>query len=211
MKKTVALLLALVMLTGLLAGCGGDDALVGTWEMSMEMADQMNQQFAAAGLGDYIKLDSFAMAVHFTFKEDGTYSCTADEDGLVKALDTLKTTIRDGVTAYAEDVVKQATDAGMGDYTVDDVFAAAGTTLDEMIDQMFMEDEIKAAAAKQTAEGKYKTKDGKLYLSDALDHIPDEKMYQTYTIDGDTLTIEESVGGDGSDTGMYPMTLKKVG
>lgn len=208
MKKTIAFLLAAVMLTGLLAGCGGDDALVGTWEMSMEMTDQMNQQFAAAGLGDYVKLDSFAMVVRFTFKDDGTYSCAADEDSLVKTLDALKTTIRDGLIAYAEDMIAAE---GLEDVTVDDVFAAAGTTLDEMMEQMFMEDEIKAAAAEQTAEGKYKTKDGKLYLSDALDHVPDETMYQTYTIEGDTLTIEESVGGDGSDAGAYPLTLKKVG
>lgn len=211
MKKTIALLLAMVMLTGLLAGCGGDDALVGTWEASIDVTDQLNQQFAAAGLGDYIKLDSFAMAVRFTFNEDGTYSCVVDEDGLGKALDTLKTTLRDGLTAYAQDAVDEAAAAGAGEFTVDDVFAAAGTTLDEMMDQMFMDDEIKAAAAEQTAEGKYKAEDGKLYLSDAPDHIPDETMYQTYTIEGDTLTIHESVGGDGSDAGAYPMTLKKVG
>lgn len=208
MKKTVALLMALVMLTGLLAGCGGDNALVGTWEASIEMVDQMNQQFTAAGLGDYIKLDSFAVVVRFTFNEDGTYSSAADVDALDAPMEAMKTTIRDGLIAYAEDMIASE---GLEGVTADDVFAAAGTSLDEMMEEMFMEDEIKAAASEQTAEGNYKTGDGKLYLSDGLDHAIDESMYHNYTIEGDTLTIVDIVGGDDSDAAMYPMTLKKVG
>lgn len=208
MKKTVALLMAMVMLTGLLAGCGGDNALVGTWETSIEMADQMNQQFTAAGLGDYIKLDSFAVVVRFTFNEDGTYSSAADVDALDAPMEAMKTTIKDGLIAYAEDMIASE---GLEGVTADDVFAAAGTSLDEMMEEMFMEDEIKAAASEQTAEGNYKTGDGKLYLSDGLDHAIDESMYHNYTIEGDTLTIVDIVGGDDSDAAMYPMTLNKVG
>ena len=208
MKKTIALLLAMVMLTGLLVGCGGDDAIVGTWEASMEMADQMNQQFTAAGLGDYIKLDSFAVVVRFTFDKDGTYSSAADVDALTAPMEAMKTTIRDGLIAYAEDVIAAE---GLEDVTAEDVFAAAGTSLDEMMEEIFMEDEIKDAASEQTAEGNYKTKDGKLYLSGGLGHAPDDNMYHNYTIEGDTLTIVDIVGGDESDAAMYPMTLKKVG
>lgn len=211
MKKTIAFLLAMMMLTGLLAGCGGDDPIVGTWEASMDIADQMNQQFVAAGMGDYIKLDSFAMVLRFTFTKEGTYSCVADADALAKAVESMKTAVKDGLTAFAQDAVDQAKEAGMGELTVDDVFAAAGMTLDEMMEQISSEDEIKEMAEEMTAEGNYKTGDGKLYISDSLEHVPDDNMYHNYTIEGDTLTIVDIVGGDESDAAMYPMTLKKVG
>ena len=210
MKKTLALLMALVMLTGLLAGCGGDDALLGTWEASIELPDldELNQELASAGLGEYIKLDSFAVVVRFTFNKDGTYSRAVDVDALTASVEDLKTKMKDGLTAFAEDAIAAQ---GLEGVTVDDIFAALGTSLDEMMEEMSMEDEIKQMEEEMAAEGNYKTKDGKLYLSDGLDHIPDDEVYQTYTIEGDTLTILDSAGGDGSDAGMYPLDLKKVG
>lgn len=50
MKKTFALVLSVLLLVGLLAGCGGaDKEIVGTWETSLEMANYLNEEFAAEG------------------------------------------------------------------------------------------------------------------------------------------------------------------
>lgn len=209
MKKTLALVLTMVLLTGLLAGCGGggDSAIVGTWKASMEMAGQMNELFESSGMGDYLKLNSFAVVVDYTFNADGTYSCAADEEALSATLESAKAEIKDGLIAFAEDTAAQSGQEGL---TADDVFAAAGTTLDEMLDQMFTEETIKQMVEELAAEGNYKTGDGKLYLSDGLDHQPDEEMYHNYTIEGDTLTLLDAVGGGEELTDMFPMELKKV-
>lgn len=45
MKKTFALVLSVLLLVGLLAGCGGaDKEIVGTWETSLEMANYLNEE-----------------------------------------------------------------------------------------------------------------------------------------------------------------------
>lgn len=209
MKKTLALVLTMVLLAGLLAGCGGgDNAIVGTWKASMEMADQMNEAFAATGMGDYVKLSSFAIVVDYTFNSDGTYSCAADEAALSTTMESAKAEIKEGLVAFAEDM---ATQSGQEGLTADDVFEAAGTTLDEMLEQMFTEDTVDQMVEELAAEGNYKTGDGKLYLSDAPDHLPDDEMYHNYTIEGDTLTLLDAVGGGDELSGMFPMELKKVG
>ena len=209
MKKTLAVLLAAMLLAGMLAGCGGDSAIVGSWEATVDMADQINQQFAAEGMSDYINLDSFGIVLCFTFDKDGTYTCSADEDALVQSLEDMKDVMRGGLTKYAEDMITQS---GMTDISVDDVFEAAGTSLDELLDEMYSEDDLKDRVDGFAAEGNYKTKDGKLYLSDGLDHIPDDEVYYTYTIEGDTMTFLEGVGDEeGMAAGLFPMELKKVG
>lgn len=200
-----SILLALRMKTS--AGASGSQgSIVGTWEISLEMADQMNEAFASSGLGDYIKLDSFVIVVDYTFHADGTYSCAADEAALQASMEGVKKAVRAGLTAYAEDMAAQY---GQG-LTADDVFAAAGTTLDEMMEQMFTEDMVGQMVESLAGEGNYKTGDGRLYLSAGLNYIPDEKVYHNYTIEGDTLTLLDLVGGGDEVTDMFPMELKKV-
>ena len=58
-----------------------------------------------------------------------------------------------------------------------------------------------------SVKGKYKTEGGKLYMAD--DGAIDERVYQTYKIEGDTLTITASSDAMLNETGMFPMTLKK--
>lgn len=210
MKKILAVLLASMMMVGLLAGCGGDDAIVGDWETSVEMADYLNQEFADEGMGDYIHLDSFAIEIRFSFDKDGTYTCSVDEAAFGRTVEGLKTVMKEGLTAYAEDMIAQW---GLEGFSVDDVFAAGGTTLDELMDESFNAADLSDMTDAFAAEGNYKAKDGKLYLSDGLDHTIDEDVYDTYKIEGDELTLLESVGSDDDGFGadLYPIALKKVG
>lgn len=208
MKKTFSLLLALVMLTGLLAGCGGDKAIVASWDAKMEMVDQMQAEIDDLGLTDYVKLDSYAVVVRFTFKDDGTYSYAADMEALKQTMEGLKTAMKDGLIAYAEEMIAEQ---GLEGYTAEDVFAASGTSLDELMDEAYTDADLEDMVADLTAEGNYKTKDGKLYLSDALDHIPDDASYYEYTIEGDTLTLLSAVGEDEEFIDMFPLEMKKVG
>lgn len=208
-EQAIILSLRMKTGTGTDTGTSGEQgSIVGTWEMSMELADQFNQQFAAVGMGSYVKLDSFALVVRYTFDNNGTYSCTVDEAALNKSVEDLKAVMKTGLTRYAEDMIAAE---GLAGVTVDDVFAAAGTTLDEMMQEMFPEEQVKELAKSMGSQGRYKSQSGKLWLSAGLDYLPDENMYHHYTIQGDVLTIVDIVGGDGSGAAMYPMVLKRVG
>lgn len=208
MKKTIALLLAMVMLTGLLAGCGGDNAIVGTWEVKLELVEQMQKEIDELGMGDYLSLDSYSAVLRFTFNDDGTYSYEADRGSLEQSLEGMKQALRDGLIAYADEMIAEQ---GLEGVTAEEVYEATGTSLDELIDQAYTEEDLDGVVEDLSAEGNYKTKDGKLYLSDGLDHIPDDEIYYNYTIEGDTLTLVDGVGEDEEFSGMFPMILKKIG
>lgn len=208
MKKTIALLAALVMLTGLLAGCGADSAIVGTWEVKLELVEQMQKEIDEMGMGDYLTLDSYSAVLRFTFNSDGTYSYEADRDSLEQSLEGMKQALREGLIAYAEAMIAEE---GLEDVTAEDVYEAAGTPLDELIEQTYTEEDLDGMVEDLSAEGNYKTNDGKLYLSDGLDHIPDDEIYYNYTIENDTLTLLDGVGEDEEFAGMYPMEMKKIG
>lgn len=203
-----AIILSLRMKTGAgtdTGASGEQGSIVGVWEYKMEMADVLNQQFAANDMGDYIKVDSFVMTARYTFNSDGTYSCAVDEAALKKNIEDLKAVMKAGMIAYVEDMIAVQ---GLVGVTPEDVFAMMGMDVDQMLDEAFSEAEL---VAQFDSQGNYKTEDGKLWISVGLNYLPDENMYSHYTIQGDTLTILDAVGGDGSNAGMYPMVLKRAG
>lgn len=188
---------------------GEQDSIVGAWEYTRDIADTVNQPFAAQGLGDYIKLDSAVLVVRYTFNSNGTYSCTVDEASLNKIAEDMKKASKAGMIAYVKDMI--AAQGLEGVMTPEDVFAAMGTDVDKMVDEIFSKADIVGTVKKNDIQGNYKTGDGKLWLSAGLNYLPDENMYHHYTIQGDTLTILDLVGGDGSDTVVYPMVFKRAG
>lgn len=211
-KQAISFLLALVLVCALLTGCagGGDEAkLEGTWATTLELADQFNKEFEAGGMGDYIQVDSFPLVMKIQFKSDGTYAAMADEEALNDTMEGLRGTIRDGLSDYAQSLIE-----GEGwDASVEEVFEAMGTSLDGLVEEFFQEVDVSSMVADTAMEGNFKARGGKLHLSDGLDHLVDPKMYDVYELEGDTLTLLESVGGGETDqfAGLYPLTLKKVG
>ncbi len=207
MKKVFALALSAALLVGLLAGCGGKKSdVLGVWELEMEMNDLINDQLAAAGMDDF-QISTFAVTMDFDFKEDGTYTLQVNTDAVADAVEGLKAEMREGLPAYVE---RMLADEGV-EMTVDEFFQAGGITLEEMVDTMFDAETITQSLGDAGGEGNYKTKDGKLYLSDGLDHRVDPEAYYTYTLDGDVMTFQEAVGEDSEFAGMFPMTLTRIG
>ncbi len=79
MKKRVSLLLALGLIAALvLGGCGKKDdsaSLVGEWQATLEMADTLNESLASdPAMADYINIDSFAMKMDLSLRDDGTFT-----------------------------------------------------------------------------------------------------------------------------------------
>ena len=86
-----------------------------------------------------------------------------------------------------------------------DVEAALGMSMEDAIQMavgMDMEsyvhsvlDELWVNMADEfKSEGKYKVEDGKLFLSDSLEHNVDPKVYHPFTFENGKLTLEKVVG-----------------
>ena len=94
--------------------------------------------------------------------------------------------------------------------TIDEIMAMMGTTMDELIDQVVTQEMIDEMAASMVAEGNFQVKDGKLHLSDSLETAIDETVYETYTLEGDVLTLVTPSETDETTDFLYPMTFNKV-
>lgn len=204
---SLALLLAL-----LLAGCGGGDAaaLVGEWSLTIEMADSLNAEWGSdEEMAQYLHVDTFPVEMRYTFSKDGTYACSLDEAAFQASVDRVKAQLKEGLLAYGQDIIAQQGLEGV--VTVEDLFEVMGGSLDDLIDEAFDEDAVSQLMEEAASEGNYEAKDGRLYLSDGVENRVDPLIYDLYTLEGDTLTLTESVGGDTDMAELYPLTLKKVG
>ena len=209
MSLLLCLLLAVSMLVGL-TGCSSDkDALIGTWNGEADLTDVINESFAAdEELSRYVQVDSFKLPMVLVFNQDGTYSLGVDKTAVQAEIESLKTDVSDGLTAYLEDVIKEQ---GLTGVTVDDLLSAMGVSMEDLMAEAFSEDAVDELVEEMASEGNFDVKDGKLFLSDGLDYAVDETVYETYTLEGSTLTLLEYVADDATeeDQALYPMVFTK--
>lgn len=213
MKKTVSIILSIIMVLTMIAalsGCSGSkeqEKFLGTWRGDLDMTDYINQVVSQdEEMAEYLKVSNFALVMEMTFNKDGTYKATVDENAAKEALEVLQKDYADGIYRYFEDYIAEA---GI-DMSVDEVISAAGVNIDELVKESFGEESFSAMISEASSEGKYEVKDGKLYMSDGLDAAINKNSYETYELSGEVLTILASSDPDNNDTGMYPMTFKKV-
>ena len=212
MKKRIALLLSFVLVLSLaLCACGGGEkkaTIVGTWKANIELAEAFNEEMAAAGMGDFINLESFALPLVMTFNEDGTGSMTVDQEAMTASVDKLAADLTAGLEAYFTEYF-----ASMGlEMDLDEALAASGMSMDDLVEEMKAEFAGEDAFAEFTNEFKYKAEDGKLYMSEDLDSEISTDTYNTYELKGNTLTLD--IGTEELDEEMakylFPMTLTRA-
>lgn len=213
MKKIVALAISLVMLFALvLSGCSSEkDALIGEWNGKLDMTDALNDDLKQDDpeMAEYLKIRDFSIRYSLSFHEDDTYELKVDRDAFETTIDNMKKDFEEGVIRYFEDQIAMS---GM-DITVEDILAEADISLDEMLEMSFPAGMFNEMFRELETSGNFRVDDGKLMLSDSYDTIPDPAGYELYTVDGNTLTIDE---GNMEvemelDFQLYPMVLKKAG
>lgn len=214
MKKIIALTLALVLVLSLCA-CGAKENLVGTWKANIELADLMNKEIAASGdeaMAEAMNLESFQLPLILELREDGTCTMKVDPEAMAASADKLATDLTEGLKAYFVTMLEQQ---GLEVEDPTEVLTAMGLDLDalvaEMKDQFLSEDTF----AEFTMESKYKAEDGKIYFSDDLESEINADEYNTYTLKGDTLTLDVGnmvieEGQEDMAAYMFPMTLTRV-
>lgn len=211
MKKNIAkvlcVLLVLVMMLSL-AACGEteQDKLIGTWEAEVELASAFNASLGDTEDAAYLTVDSLVFKMVLVFNEDGTYSFSADEASVTAAMEGLKEDLMVGMEAYLVDTIAAT---GM-EMTIDEIMEAMGTTLDALVDSIVTDDMIDEMVQTMITEGNFKAEDGKLYMSESLDTACDETYYDTYTLDGTTLTLVEPSEPDEMTEYLYPMVFTKA-
>lgn len=239
-KKTLALLLALVLVLSLTA-CGGKSDIIGTWqgeidlsealiegadEGSGEVIDSMELPMDVDRISDY--LEPFTLLFTYVFKEDGTYSIKVDEASLDAEMEEYK----QGLASYfryffVEMLSQMAVEMGLAEQVSSEeeletildidleeaISEGLGMELSDFVDEIVREEmgSTQEIAALFNSEGKYKTKDGKLLLSAGLEYNVDPEVYDYYSISGTTLTITEGTPSEDDEfVTFYPLVLQKT-
>lgn len=214
MKRIASLALVLVMIVALFAGCAASatdqEKLVGTWKGEMDMTEALKGE-----LGDELEgfeMSDFKVTVVFNFTEEGTYTMSLDEASVQQAMDGLIA----GMEGFMKNMMEEmAKEAGM---SLEDLLAASGMSMEDMMkmvkEQLEDQDLVGEMVEDAKAEGKYQAKDGKLHRSEGKDEDIDEAVYDTYTLEGDVLTLTATYGADEEETDMmksvFPIILKKA-
>lgn len=219
MKKTIAMALSLVMVLLIMAGCGilEQAKLVGTWNAEVDLSEAISQEILGevGDLGEYFAVTDFKVNYIMVLNSDSTYTITLDEASVKAAFDALMEDLMDGMVEFLESEIENS---GLN-MTVEEMLAASGSSLEALEEEMISSIEeqglVENLIEDSSAEGRFKAKDGKLYMSAGLEYNVDENVYDTYVLDGDKLTLVEYVGGDEEDTAVtkmvYPMVFTKVG
>ena len=218
MKKTICVIMTIVMLLSVsyaLTGCKSDaEIIIGSWTADINFADAFNTGISSADgmeeMGKYFHISTFTITTTFTFRDDGTYTVSHDQDSITSALESIKGDLRNGIEAYFQDEIKKA---GL-DMSVSELLAASGQTMDSVMDAMFsgevMDQLIDEVATQYT--GNYQVNDGKIYMTESTGEEISEEYYDTYKLGKDTLTLlechcKQEEGYEDASNSIYPVVL----
>ena len=215
LSKGAALGVALSLLCAILlvcSGCGGNkdkEALIGEWETSLDLTDMINDEMKAGAGNDeelmrYFTISDFSVALTLTFRDDDTYTLSADQASMEKSVDHVIETLRNGFSSYLEDMVAQE----YPEMTMDEFFEAAGTTMDEFFDETFGgafdKENLMSSTDDMESSGTFSAKNGILTLTDE-----EGPGLEAYELDGDKLTLTGQGVEDSSLMGLYPLAFTK--
>ncbi len=203
MKKTLAILLAALMLCSALAftGCQGTAGIVGKWSTDLDMSSDLEDM-----LSEDIQIDtSFAkVTMQYEFKEDGTYTATVTEDSLNKFIDNLIDAIIDAAkTEFAAEGKSFEEGVGMSEEEV-------RTTYKSLYEQYMTFPEEDNCS--------YKLDGDKLYMgedAETLEKNVTDGNYAEVKLEGGTLTFVSFKGEDPDGevtegmTELLPVTFKR--
>lgn len=208
MKKIIALTLCLILVLSLCA-CGAKEDLSGTWKTTLDMSAGYNAELEAVDptMAEYLKLDSFDVPLIMDLKADGTYTMTVDRAELEVVMDQVIEATTNGTLAYFEVILAQE---GI-DMEVTEAMELMGISLDDLVAELTAELDSEEFYESMGGEGKWKASDGKFYMTDSLDAVAGIGEYNTYVLEGDTLTLDIGTETlDEATAAMFPMVFTRV-
>lgn len=200
MKKRCAMVLVFALLLTVLAGCNPSDEelLQGKWKIKADLALAYEDLLARsdASVAAHIDIADFEVRLTLRFEEDGTCSLEADDEDLVVGAANMENAIRQGLSAYL---------LAQTGKTMDNLLAASGMTLDEMMDRYIAEDLADTISKSLEFTGTYKVKGGKLILI----REDGSKFFEgKYEVDEDSLELKSGVTSN-LISSLLPLKLKR--
>ncbi len=205
MKKTLAIILAAIMLISVFAmsGCG-DTGIVGKWSGEIDMSAMMEDYMAQTGQD--VDTSFAKLTIEVEFKEDGTDTMTVNEASVDKFIDGLMDTLMDMARKAAEEQGSN----------LEDELGMSETEFRELMKQQ-LEGSMELPEAETS---NYKLDENKLYGGEDEEELEENISEGNYTeikLEGNTLTMVavhgEEAEGEFSDmiTEMLPITFKRIG
>ena len=221
MKKRISLLLCLSLflsMSCMLSGCNQDQKqIIGTWQADINYASAINAGIAAVKDADkmakYIEFDEFMLKTTFTFFADGTYQVELDSLSVFNAVHGIRDHVAAGMLQYIKDLIQQQ---GLS-MSVNEYLAKIGLDRFSLGESIITDRALSemADSLSKGSTGLYRVKDGKLYMTTDTNTELTEDNYDTFTIDGDTLTLHEchcqqEAGFENISQTIYPIVLNRV-
>lgn len=210
MKKVLCAILALVILLAL-AGCRPKtdaDIFVGKWHYDVDVAAFINENLETGGslMAEFFPVDSMEIRLIWNFKKDGTYTVQMDDAVKNNSLDKYSEVLRNGMTAYLENLIKEnklnvTVEKFLEDRkkTQEDLVKEIRGSMDTMVTQLFKQ---------MMVNGKYRVDNGRLYGTTGITF--DSSVYNNYEIiSNKEIHILSSVGTQGNELDLYPIKLIK--
>ena len=159
------------------------EELVGTWSFEKNLADALNDSYAAQFGDSFVAPDSdliISMKMEFTKKGDYVLSAVLDEDSTTDYLEELCVSVADCIYAMLAEqgLDKEAVDAQLG------------MPADEYYKQMFTYESF-SENLNQSKEGYYYVEGGNIYIADSKADKDNPKSYMIYKLSGKKLTISD--------------------
>ena len=213
--SVTALILAVLMIALCCAACGGEKTIIGTWRYTVDFEEIVRAKTPLDTLsGDELTYAEKMLEIYkdvtgvvvMEFKEDGTYSISADQETMASALEDLKANLSD-ILPDLIGILGQ----DMSEFEAQ--IQANGYTIEMYIDALFSQLDLNSLTENLSSSGRYRLDGDKLYTSDQ-DGTIDESHYLIIELSGSKLKITEAVGSDSGDSmlaGIYlPMELTRA-
>lgn len=218
MKRTVGMILLLCVLLTTFSGCDSDAKdIIGSWTADINYAAAVNAGIYSADgmeeMGDYFKFDEFYLTTTFTFLEDGTYTVELDAVSVFNAVQGIRGHMAAGMEEYIRDEIRKAgLNISASSYL--GMLGLNWITLGEMLFTDYTMGKI-AEELSKGSKGRYQVKNGRIYMTEDLEQELSEENYDTYSLEGDTLTLlechcQQEEGFENVTKEIYPVVLKRV-
>lgn len=164
------------------------ECLADDWVGKVNIAKELTAQFES----EDISFEQVDVTVLMSFNKDGTYSLDVDESSIDTTVEQFKSDYAKAFAKYLENFIK---DNNL-DTTVQDVMKLSGyDSVEDMVEDIVPEEEIRAELAGTHREGRYKVENNGIYLSDSLDTEAELKKNGIYYYFSDVNLVIVTTSG----------------
>lgn len=194
MKRTLALVLSILLLVTALLGCGAKGKLTGTWQATANLAEVMQQVLKDKLPDSVLEVTDFSVIVELTFRKDGTCTFTLQEASVKAAMEQL-------LEDFEDDFLKGLSEqmSLLGDnVSLEDILKFTGINTESLMEQMkdsiLNSDIATALTGRMSFDGYYKASGDKLYISET-EEIDEKTCFAfLYKIEDGVLTLPMIAG-----------------